>query len=149
MTNTCPVGQDLKIGILRGWGGGVPLKMKHLSRYVCLCLTICVRGNHPPSQIASASYDLCTPPFAGHPLLQLRVVTCFFILVGARVVNVFVPIYYRNIVNALTPSSIPGGNHTHQLNAALGPTHDTTGVTFPLSSILLYVFLRFLQVGAI
>lgn len=93
-----------------------------------------------------SKYPLLCSPCVGHHLLQLRVVTCFFILVGARVVNVFVPIYYRNIVNALTPSSVPGGNHTHKLDAALGLTDNTTGISFPLASILIYVFLRFLQV---
>ena len=93
------------------------------------------------------TWYLCLPSPAAHRLLQLRVVICFFILVGARVVNVFVPIYYRNIVNALTPTSGHAGNHTHKLDAALGQTHDTTGVTFPLTSVLLYVFLRFLQVS--
>ena len=85
--------------------------------------------------------------FTGNPLLQLFVVLCFLILVGGRVINVYVPIYYRNIVNALTPSSVPGGNHTHQLDARLGLSQDSTGVTFPLASILIYVFLRFLQVS--
>ena len=70
---------------------------------------------------------------------------CFLILVGGRVINVYVPIYYRNIVNALTPASAPGGNHTHSLDVALGVS-DESGVTFPLASILIYVFLRFLQV---
>ena len=87
--------------------------------------------------------------FAGHPLLQLRVVVCFIILVGGRVINVYVPIYYRNIVNALTPSSTPGGNHTHSMDRTLGFAVTPSGVTFPLASILIYVLLRFLQVRII
>lgn len=82
----------------------------------------------------------CSLP--GRPLLQLRVLACFVILVGGRIINVYVPIYYRNIVNALTPSYMPASNHTHQLDTSLG----LSGVTFPLASILIYVFLRFLQV---
>ena len=34
--------------------------------------------------------------------LQLRVVMCLIILVGVRVTNVFVPIYSKKIVDALT-----------------------------------------------
>ena len=79
-------------------------------------------------------------------MLQMRVVICFLILVCGRVINVYVPIYYRNIVNALTPTSIPGGNHTHSLDTALGLSLAATGVTFPLASILIYVLLKFLQV---
>ena len=73
-------------------------------------------------------------------------VVCFLILVGGRVINVYVPIYYRNIVNALTPSTTPGGNHTHSLDVVLGISLTDNGVTFPMASILIYVFLRFLQV---
>lgn len=102
-------------------------------------------GGAPGTQYAlNALNALCC--FAGHPLLQLRVVACFLILVCGRVINVYVPIYYRNIVNALTPSHVPGGNHTHQFDTVLGLSQDSTGVTFPLASILIYVFLKFLQV---
>jgi len=84
---------------------------------------------------------------SGHPLLQLRVVTCFLLLAGGRVINVFVPIFYKRIVDALTPSTLPGGNSTNQLDSALGLTEPTTGVTFPAVSLVLYVLLRFLQVS--
>nr|CAB3219618.1 ATP-binding cassette sub-family B member 6, mitochondrial [Phallusia mammillata] len=39
---------------------------------------------------------------AGSFLLQFRVVLCIALLVAGRVVNPYVPIYYKNIVNALT-----------------------------------------------
>jgi ATP-binding cassette subfamily B (MDR/TAP) protein 6 len=72
------------------------------------------------------------------------VIVCFLILVGGRVINVFVPIYYKKIINALTPSQ--QSNTTSSLDLALGFTHPATGITFPLASILIYIFLRFLQV---
>ena len=81
----------------------------------------------------------------GYPLLQLRVVACFLLLGTGRVVNVYVPIYYKKIVDALTPHS----NSTSHLDAALGLTHSPTGVTLPLASILIYVMLRFLQGGSV
>eukprot|EP00090_Calanus_glacialis_P022325 TRINITY_DN34462_c0_g1_i1.p1 TRINITY_DN34462_c0_g1~~TRINITY_DN34462_c0_g1_i1.p1 ORF type:complete len:830 (-),score=268.04 TRINITY_DN34462_c0_g1_i1:176-2665(-) len=39
------------------------------------------------------------------PLLQLRVLACILLIVLLRVTNVFVPIYYKNIVNCLTTLS--------------------------------------------
>ena len=82
----------------------------------------------------------------GHPLLQLRVVICFLILAGGRVINLYVPIYYKNIVNALTPNSTQPVEH---LDAVFGFTVGQSGVTFPLASIIIYVFLRFLQGGSV
>ena len=81
----------------------------------------------------------------GHLLLQLRVVACFLLLGTGRVVNVFVPIYYKKIVNALTPNP----NSTSHLDAALGLTLSPTGITLPLASIMIYVLLRFLQGGSV
>ena len=78
----------------------------------------------------------------GRPLLQLRVLTCFFILVAGRVINVYVPVYYKKIINALTP----GNGTTDQLDLSYGWADAATGITFPLVSIIIYTFLRFLQV---
>ena len=39
-------------------------------------------------------------------LLQLNVILCFLLLAGVRVANVFVPIFYKKIVDALTPSHL-------------------------------------------
>lgn len=83
---------------------------------------------------------------SGHPLLQLRVVACFLILISGRVINVYVPIYYKKIINALTPSGQPNSSSVSSLDLAIGFTSTTTGITFPLASILIYIFLRFLQV---
>ena len=86
----------------------------------------------------------------GKPTLQLRVAFCFLLLVSGRVINVFVPIYYSKIVNALSPTA--GGDHynaTDPLDLKYGLTDSTTGVTFPLVSVLIYVFLRFLQGGSV
>lgn len=80
---------------------------------------------------------------AGHPILQLRVIACFLILISGRVINVYVPIYYKRIINALTPGP---PNTTSSLDLSMGFTSQTTGITLPLASILIYVFLRFLQV---
>jgi len=41
------------------------------------------------------------------PLLQLKVLICVVLMVMLRVTNVFVPIYYKNIVNSLTTGSWP------------------------------------------
>ena len=40
----------------------------------------------------------------GHLFLQLQVVICLIILGAGRVINVYVPIYYKIIIDALTPS---------------------------------------------
>ena len=73
-------------------------------------------------------------------------VVCFLILVAGRVINVYVPIYYKNIVNALTP----GVNYTSQLDNALadrlGVSDAGTKIVFPIASICIYVALKFMQV---
>ena len=38
------------------------------------------------------------------PMLQFQVVLCVLLLVGLRVTNVFVPIYYKNVVDSLGSS---------------------------------------------
>lgn len=81
----------------------------------------------------------------GHYLLQLVVIICFLILAAGRVINLYVPIYYKKIVNGLTPQV----NTTDSLDKAFGMTLGNSGITFPLASILIYVFLRFLQGGAV
>lgn len=80
----------------------------------------------------------------GHPILQLRVAVCFLLLVSGRVINLYVPMYYKKIVNALTPNS-----SVEQLDFMVGITLPETGITFPLVSIILYVFLKFLQGGSV
>ena len=82
----------------------------------------------------------------GHPFLQLRVVVCFLILISGRVINVYVPIYYKYIINALTPGG--GANSTSSLDLKLNITGTTT-LTLPISTITIYVFLRFLQGGSV
>ena len=76
--------------------------------------------------------------------LQLIVVLCFILLAADRVINVYVPIYYKKIINALKPHS----NSTSHLDAALGLTHSPTGVTFPLASVLIWALLRLLKGGS-
>ena len=80
----------------------------------------------------------------GHRLLQLRVVVCFLILVAARVINVYVPIYYKKIVDGLSSNSSVD-SLDRQLHIVVAPT----GLTLPLASIILYVLLRFLQGGSV
>lgn len=60
--------------------------------------------------------------------LQFLVVLCFVILLGARVVNVFVPVYLGIVID--------------HLSGEYGSPE------FPLGDIFLYIFLRFLQGGA-
>ena len=79
------------------------------------------------------------------PVLQLKIVICFLILVGGRVINVYVPIYYKKIVTALTPHN----NATDQLDLVYGVTARDMGVTFPVASIVIYVGMRFLQGGSV
>ena len=80
----------------------------------------------------------------GHPLLQLRVAVCFLILVAVRVINVFVPIYYKKIVDGLSSNSSVD-SVDQQLHIVVGQT----GLTLPLASIIIYVLLRFLQGGSV
>lgn len=81
----------------------------------------------------------------GHFFLQLQVVICFLILASGRVINVYVPIFYKRIVNALTPNR----NLTERMDLMYGITHNSYGITFPIASICIYVFLKFLQGGSV
>lgn len=65
-------------------------------------------------------------------LLQLNVILCFILLAGVRVANVFVPIYYKKIVDALTPSHL----------ASL-----PSEARFCWDLILVFVTLKFVQGG--
>ena len=80
----------------------------------------------------------------GHPLLQLRVAICFLILVAARVINVYVPLYYKKIVDGLSSNSSVDALD-HRVNVVV----PQTGLTLPLASISIYVLLRFLQGGSV
>jgi len=88
-------------------------------------------------------YTLC---ITGQYLLQLKVVVCFLILVAGRVINVFVPIFYKIIVTELTTGQ---NNQTNSYDVsftnALG-IENTIGIVFPLTPICIYVVLKFLQV---
>ena len=64
------------------------------------------------------------------PLLQLQVIICFLLLAGNRVINVFVPLYYKKIVDSLSQSGL-----------ALPFTH------WPWSLVLVWVGLKALQGG--
>lgn len=80
----------------------------------------------------------------GHPLLQLRVAVCFLILVAVRVINVYVPVYYKKIVDGLSSNS-----SVDSVDQALHIVVPQTGLTLPLASIIIYVLLRFLQGGSV
>ena len=83
----------------------------------------------------------------GNLFLQMLVLICFVILVAGRAVNLLVPIYYKKIVNALTPTSTPSqGNGTYKWTSA---SNDNENISFPLEFILIYILLRFLQGGAV
>ena len=64
-----------------------------------------------------------------HMLLQLRILFCICLLVCGRVVNLYVPICYKTVVDKLTP------------------TNTSASVAFPIGAILIYALLRFLQGG--
>ena len=61
------------------------------------------------------------------PLLQFKVLLCVLMMVMLRVTNVFVPIFYKNIVNSLTTLS--------QNNS------------WPWTEVMLWVMLKLLQGG--
>jgi ATP-binding cassette subfamily B (MDR/TAP) protein 6 len=81
----------------------------------------------------------------GKPLLQLRVVVCFLLLGGGRAVNVFVPIYYKYIVNALSPTNTSDGHLSIPAESVGG--HVGQYIPLPWQPLLIYVFLKFLQGG--
>ena len=80
----------------------------------------------------------------GHPMLQLRIAVCFLILVAVRVINVFVPLYYKKIVDGLSSNG-----SVDSVDQRLHIVVPQTGLTLPLGSILIYVLLRFLQGGSV
>ena len=83
----------------------------------------------------------------GNMFLQMLVLICFVILVAGRAVNLLVPIYYKKIVNALTPTSTPSqGNGTYKWTSA---SNNNEHISFPVEFILIYILLRFLQGGAV
>lgn len=61
------------------------------------------------------------------PLLQIRVLLCVLLMIGLRVTNVFVPIYYKKIVNRLTTLSLNN--------------------SWPWVEVMLWVTLKLLQGG--
>ena len=85
----------------------------------------------------------------GRPLLQFRVVVCFILLAGGRVVNVFVPIYYKKIVNALSPAPTNGNKSLLSVSLESFGGDNGYSINLPVNSILIYVFLRFLQGGSV
>ncbi len=89
----------------------------------------------------------CFVSLPGHYMLQLRVVACFLILVAGRVINVFVPIYYKKIVDGLTFTKNGTSQLDSSLVASLGISVGGTKIMFPLGSIGIYVMLKFMQVG--
>jgi len=77
----------------------------------------------------------------GHMLLQLAVVLCIILLLAARVVNLFIPLYYKYIVDSLTPvAGIEDGIQ--------GEFVTVSGLRFRWDLVLVYVTLKFLQGGA-
>eukprot|EP00730_Choanoeca_flexa_P007080 TRINITY_DN12277_c0_g2_i1.p1 TRINITY_DN12277_c0_g2~~TRINITY_DN12277_c0_g2_i1.p1 ORF type:complete len:794 (+),score=176.63 TRINITY_DN12277_c0_g2_i1:176-2383(+) len=81
----------------------------------------------------------------GQRLLQARVVLCIAMLAAGRVVNLYVPLTYKRIVDVLTPA--PGGNHITADNNDINADNNGDTVPFPVSIILVYVGLRFLSGG--
>lgn len=61
----------------------------------------------------------------------------------------FVPIYYKNIVNALTPHSNQTSKLDRTLAESLGMPDGGTNIVFPITSIGIYVLLKFMQASAL
>eukprot|EP00041_Stephanoeca_diplocostata_P034068 m.1143203 g.1143203 ORF g.1143203 m.1143203 type:complete len:915 (+) comp24457_c0_seq16:87-2831(+) len=96
----------------------------------------------------------------GHFILQVRIVLCIITLVGIRVVNVLVPLYYKRIIDKLStqvaPDHVTADGFLHSTSALNdmdgadgGATLDAEHTEFPLGTIVVYVVLRFLQGGGI
>ena len=67
------------------------------------------------------------------PLLQLQLFICFLLLAAMRVCNVFVPIFYKRIVDALSESGLL--------------SHGYSAVHWPWAQVLAWVSLKSLQGG--
>jgi ATP-binding cassette, subfamily B, heavy metal transporter len=65
---------------------------------------------------------------------RLRVVAAMLLLIGAKVANIFIPIFYKQAIDALTPSASAGG-------AAVGGGANAV-LTIPLGLILAYGLAR-------
>ncbi|CDS39599.2 ATP binding cassette sub family B [Echinococcus multilocularis] len=86
-------------------------------------------------------------------LLQLNIILCVCILVVARVVNLYVPIFYKNIVNSLTPNvttnqsmdfvvqQMRSGDFSYLYMTMVGPN----GLVFRWDLILYYIGIRAVQ----
>ncbi|EUB60602.1 ATP-binding cassette sub-family B member 6 [Echinococcus granulosus] len=86
-------------------------------------------------------------------LLQLNIILCVCILVVARVVNLYVPIFYKNIVNSLTPNvttnqsmdfvvqQMRSGDFSYLYMTMVGPS----GLVFRWDLILYYIGIRAVQ----
>lgn len=95
----------------------------------------------------------------GHFVLQVRIVLCIITLVGIRIVNVLVPLYYKRIIDKLStqvsPDYVTTNGYLRNASAeeeVTGDVDGTLGAThteFPLTTIVVYVVLRFLQGGGI
>ena len=82
----------------------------------------------------------------GQYLLQLRVLVCLVLLGAGRVVNVYVPLFYKTITDDLASYPLPNATNAGGNGAQSG------NPVFPTSLILYiagYVFLRFLQGGSV
>eukprot|EP00127_Corallochytrium_limacisporum_P006677 Clim_evm56s232 gene=Clim_evmTU56s232 len=67
------------------------------------------------------------------PLLQIYAFIAFMTLVGGRIVNVLVPIFYKKLIDDLTP----------------GKDEDYHDLHFPTGTLIAFIVIRFLQGGGI
>ncbi|ELU17804.1 hypothetical protein CAPTEDRAFT_194933, partial [Capitella teleta] len=74
-------------------------------------------------------------------LLQLCVITCVLLLVAGRIVNLYTPILYKDIVNSLTVGNVSSVSQED------GRVFAVPGLSFRWDYILYYTLLRFLQGG--
>lgn len=83
--------------------------------------------------------------------LQLRVLVCLVLLGGVRVANVFVPIYYKEIVDSFSVANgtvVANGSASAAAAAGSGSGDGSlTGLQFPWRVILVWVVFKLIQGG--
>ncbi|CAH8498844.1 unnamed protein product [Schistosoma turkestanicum] len=89
-----------------------------------------------------------------HKTIQLRVFACFLLLIIGRIVNVYSPILYKDIVNSLSEVDNSTGRLNFEQNLIIKPSPyrifnalSTTysGLIYRWDYVLLFAFLRLLQ----
>ncbi|CAH8549655.1 unnamed protein product [Schistosoma margrebowiei] len=88
-----------------------------------------------------------------HKTIQLRVFSCFVLLIAGRIVNLYSPILYKDIVNSLSEVDNSTGTLSFEQNLIMKPSPYTifsavssyTGLIYRWDYVLLFALLRLLQ----